>query len=220
MDAPVTVRTIDIVYTRKVIHVAIKDILKNLNYQIRSHYYPDEFQHNQPDIVKSEFLLFATASLSKDELDSLNDFHARTKDTLILVACLESTSEQILSLIQAGVRGVICSDDEFHLLPESIEALQRGELWCPRSVLQQILENLDESARMGKSGRDLKDLLSEREKEILSLIVKGFKNKEIAENLCISYSTVINHVHNIYRKLEVNNRAGAIRFAVNNSLLS
>jgi DNA-binding CsgD family transcriptional regulator len=61
-----------------------------------------------------------------------------------------------------------------------------------------------------KEREDLKNLLSVREVEVLELITKGLSNKEIAEKLFISLSTVKTHINNIYKILEVKNRRDAI----------
>ena len=55
--------------------------------------------------------------------------------------------------------------------------------------------------------------LTDRENEVLELIAYGFTNKEIAGNLSISESTVENHIHNIYTKLGISNRAQAAGYA-------
>ena len=57
-------------------------------------------------------------------------------------------------------------------------------------------------------------LLTEREEQILKLIAKGFTNKEISRQLSISESTVENHIHHIYTKLRISNRAQAVARAL------
>jgi DNA-binding NarL/FixJ family response regulator len=55
--------------------------------------------------------------------------------------------------------------------------------------------------------------LTAREKQILNLIAEGLTNREIARDLCISESTVENHIHHIYAKLRISNRAQAVGYA-------
>lgn len=64
----------------------------------------------------------------------------------------------------------------------------------------------------------MKLALTKREKQILGLVVSGLKNREIAKTICIKESTVESHLHHIYRKLLVVNRAQAIVYALKNGL--
>lgn len=57
-------------------------------------------------------------------------------------------------------------------------------------------------------------LLSDREKQVLLLIVEGMTNKEISTRLTISESTVENHIHHIYKKLKISNRAQAVAYVL------
>ncbi len=72
--------------------------------------------------------------------------------------------------------------------------------------------NIPETATAQNEGRpeQLPEPLTRREKEILELVCDGATNKEIAERLFLSISTVKNHIHNIYGKIGVGNRAQAI----------
>ena len=61
--------------------------------------------------------------------------------------------------------------------------------------------------------------LSQREKEIITYVVKGLTNKEIADNLCLSVHTVITHRRNIARKLQIHSPAGLTIYAIGNKLV-
>lgn len=61
-------------------------------------------------------------------------------------------------------------------------------------------------------------ILTNRERQILTLIARGFTNREIANLLAISESTAENHIHHIYTKLQVSNRAQAVAYAFQNVL--
>jgi len=61
--------------------------------------------------------------------------------------------------------------------------------------------------------------LTKRENEVLKVVAKGFSNKEIAIKLSISESTVENHIHHIYEKLDISNRAQAVGFAYQSGII-
>jgi DNA-binding NarL/FixJ family response regulator len=67
---------------------------------------------------------------------------------------------------------------------------------------------------------DDSDILSEREKEVIVLVVKGMTNKEIADKLFISYTTVTTHRRNIARKLNIHSPAGLTIYAIVNELVN
>lgn len=209
---------IDVICNGFVMTAALKDIFEHQEIESCFYNYPDSLDSELKNLENSEFILFASPEFGSQELEDIRAFSKKYRNIPILTVCLTSCSENSIAMIKSGVRGVICRESDFSLIPHAVDAIMTGELWCPRNVLQQVFENyrIRFSIREEHDGRRL---LSERENEILKLIVKGFKNKEIAENLSISYSTVINHTYNIYRKLNVNNRAGAIRFAINNKLV-
>ena len=93
-----------------------------------------------------------------------------------------------------------------------------GELWCRRGILQSVIDGYRSGGR-DRDGRDVATLLTEREVEVLRLVAKSYRNKEIAEELGVSYSTVVSHVYNIFRKLEVSNRVEAINFAIRSDII-
>ena len=64
-----------------------------------------------------------------------------------------------------------------------------------------------------KAGKLMLPVLTDRENQVLKLIACGFTNREISHGLSISESTVENHIHNIYTKLGISNRAQAVGYA-------
>ena len=75
-------------------------------------------------------------------------------------------------------------------------------------------------ARKAPAGRaPLCDDLTEREREVLTLVGQGHSNKEIAHELCISEKTVKNHIANIFSKLHVNDRTQAVLYAIRQGLV-
>ena len=61
----------------------------------------------------------------------------------------------------------------------------------------------------------MRTALSDREKQVLKLVADGLTNKEISSHLSIRESTVENHIHHIYKKLKISNRAHAVAFVLN-----
>jgi two-component system, NarL family, response regulator DegU len=104
-------------------------------------------------------------------------------------------------------------DSSGALVLEAIRTVHRGEAYLQSSIGHKII-------RQGTMGGETHAIdLTRREFEILSLIVEGASNKDIAHKLVISERTVYGHVYNIMAKLQVSSRAQAVSFAIKNHLV-
>ncbi len=123
--------------------------------------------------------------------------------------------KQIVEALQLGARGVVLKDSATQLLLKSIHTVMSGEYWVGResvSNLVQYLRNLVQSS--GEEAKQKKFGLTPRELEIVSAVVAGYSNKEIAEYFKISEDTVKHHLSNIFDKLGVSTRLELALFAV------
>jgi len=114
---------------------------------------------------------------------------------------------------------VVLKDSATQLLIKSIHTVMSGEYWVGResvSNLVQYLRHLLQTS--GDESRQKKFGLTPRELEIISTVVAGYSNKEIAEYFKIAEDTVKHHLSNIFDKLGVSTRLELALFAVNQSL--
>ena len=98
----------------------------------------------------------------------------------------------------------------------AIESVAAGDAYLHPSAQKRLMEEYLGSL---KGGNDTYNLLSDREKEVLTLIAKGYSNKEIAEQLVISVKTVETHKGNLMEKLQMKTRPELVEFAVKKGLL-
>jgi len=118
-----------------------------------------------------------------------------------------------------GARGVVLKDCGTEILMRSIRSVLAGEYWVgrePVSNLMQYLRGLMDSST--KISRQKRFGLTPRELDIVSAVVAGFANKEIAEHFKISEDTVKHHLSNIFDKTGVSTRLELALFAVNQAL--
>ena len=210
------VKKLAVIYSGYVLHSALKELLADQDIEVEFIRYPDNYDPESESIRSADFFVFAFSKLSEFEIEDLKGV-CKERHCPVMVVSIDVDVDTVIALIKTGIRGVIVKDRDFALLPSAINAISKGEYWFPRAIMQRFFEGYQFTLNSGKT--DSSGILSAREAEILKLIVKGLKNKEIASELGISYSTVLTHIYNIYRKLEVNSRAQAIRQALNSSLV-
>ena len=122
--------------------------------------------------------------------------------------------EKVHAALEAGAAGYLLKDAEADEVAAAIRAAQRGEVHLDPAVARQLTASL----RRGASASP-KDLLTEREREILALVAQGKANKEIAAELVISERTARTHVSNILSKLDLTSRTQAALWAVREGLV-
>src|SRR5271165_2960752 len=172
--------------------------------------------------IKPDILLLDLAMPHHTGLDALRDLNTRVGgagSVRIILLTAAAEKEQIVEALQLGARGVVLKDSATQILLKSIHAVMNGEYWVGResvSNLVQYLRNLVGST--ANSARQRKFGLTPRELEIVSAVVAGYANKEIAEHFKISEDTVKHHLSNIFDKVGVSTRLELALFAVNQSL--
>jgi RNA polymerase sigma factor (sigma-70 family) len=121
--------------------------------------------------------------------------------------------EVVLAVVRAGARGIIERTVHSSSLARIVRRAASGEITLPRHHFGYVLDELARAERRVDANTALTPL-SSREREVLALIGKGRRNREIAEILSISELTVKRHVHNMLEKLQVPTRAAAVSLAV------
>jgi len=173
--------------------------------------------------IKPDILLLDLAMPHHTGLDALRDLNTNTSAAgaavriILLTAAVEK--KQVVEALQLGARGVVLKDSATQLLLKSIHAVMAGEYWVGRdsvSNLVQYLRNLMQSTN--EETKQKKFGLTPRELEIVSAVVAGYANREIAEYFKISEDTVKHHLSNIFDKLGVSTRLELALFAVNQGL--
>ncbi len=127
------------------------------------------------------------------------------------------SQEEIVSLMNTGVRGYFDLNDPSNQLSDAIRIIHKGEIWLPRDKMSSIMDRI-----ISVVGRDLKektlDQLTPTEFQVLRLIGQGKSNDEIAEAMFISKNTVRSHIKSIYAKLDTHSRLQLALYAINSAL--
>ncbi|MGX9461825.1 LuxR C-terminal-related transcriptional regulator [Shewanella sp. A14] len=134
------------------------------------------------------------------------------KSDLHIAFCPALNVELEVILISSGFHGAICTDDAIAHQIQSIKKVQDGDIsFNPKAVSKYILQR----KRVPSSGNRAKILAvtTKKEQQVLSLILHGLTNEEIAKELKISVNTVKMHVQNIYKKTKIKSRGQLFAFA-------
>jgi DNA-binding NarL/FixJ family response regulator len=129
------------------------------------------------------------------------------------------SQDHILELLKMGAAGYIREDAPAGTLAKAVNAVHRGEMWVPRRLMARFFRALAESdSKRQCAAATYPCGFSPREGEVFCCLKKGYCNKDIANELCISEKTVKTHLGNIFRKLNVSQRLEAVMIALKREL--
>ncbi len=159
-----------------------------------------EIEKLQPDIVIVDLHLPGMSGIELTRKISLFS-------TGIAVIILSSFSEEdeVIAAIEAGALSYILKDSPPEKLVEAIRAAKRKEPVLHPRIAKKLMEKMRQPEPVL-----ITEQLTMKEKEVMALLTEGFSNKEIAQKLYVSESTVKSHVSSILRKLEVQDRTQAV----------
>ena len=169
-------------------------------------------KESEPDVVLMDSNISDCGS--KEATQQINESSPGVKVAMLTDS---KDEEELFSAIEAGATGYLLKDMKIGDLVESIDLIGKGEVVVPPSLAGKLVRKVTVTKT---KEAEVKDGLSEREIEILKLLVRGNTNKEIAEALFITENTVKVHMKNILGKLQLRNRQQAAAYAVQQGLVT
>jgi len=177
-------------------------------------------QEHEPDI-----LLLDLKMPNLDGLGTLQRLQAARNQTKVIVLTASEDKSEFVQAVKFGTSGIVLKQTATELLIKSIRKVHAGEIWLDSNTTAAVMrqfaspeENPVSVAPPPPTRERERSPLSQREREIVSLVAQGFKNKEMAEKMFISEQTVKNHLHNIFDKLGVSDRLELALYAIHNNL--
>jgi two-component system nitrate/nitrite response regulator NarL len=168
------------------------------------------------DKFKPDILLLDLRMPEKDGLGVLTELNFDSLSTRVILLTATEDDRDVIRAMRLGARGVVLKQSASDLLLKSIRQVHDGEIWLDNRMTSEVIDAFKQSAESGQ--RHEKPLVSGREKEVVQLVVQGFRNREIGEKLFISEQTVKNHLHNIFDKLGVSDRLELALYAIHHRL--
>jgi len=169
----------------------------------------------KPDLV----LMDLSMPHGKDGLTATAELKKLLPDTPVLILTMHDDEEYLFRSIQAGASGYILKSAPHEELLAAIRSVSQGDAYLYPTATKRLMNEYMERVRNG-DGADSYEQLSEREKEVLGWIAKGYSNKEIADRLVISVKTVETHKAHIMEKLGLKTRPDLVKYALKKGLLT
>jgi two-component system, NarL family, response regulator NreC len=167
----------------------------------------------KPDVVVMDLSM----PHGKDGLSATKELKKLMPEINILILTMHDDEEYLFRAIEGGASGCILKSAPHAELMSAIESVARGDAYLHPAAQKRLMEEYLAGAK--QDSNDLYHLLSDREQEVLTLIAKGYSNKEIAEQLVISVKTVETHKGKVMEKLQMKTRPELVEYAVRKGLL-
>lgn len=157
---------------------------------------------------KPEILLFDLQIPDAMGVQSVAELHQGNPNTRIIVCSNLPYEDEGLKVIQAGARGYCNSLTSPMLLAKAIDVVRAGEVWVGRKLILRLIEMFSSQTRAQVNGADRINFseLTDRERQIATLVSEGDSNKRIALKLDITERTVKAHLTTVFQKLKVKDR--------------
>lgn len=147
-----------------------------------------------------------------DGIAATKAIKSQLEATIVLMLTSHDSDQDLFASLAAGADGYCLKDSSTAQLLTAIRAAATGVAWFDPGVATRLRTALACLTSPGKSGRECQaghSLLSPREIEVLSLVMEGRSNHEVAEKLCLSMETIKSHMRNLMEKLGANDRTQA-----------
>ena len=168
----------------------------------------------KPDIIVLDLILG-----EEDGLDFLPELTKASSNSRVLVLTGVQTPESHRTAIRRGAMGIVLKQQAAELLLKAIKKVHDGEVWIDRSMIGSVLSDVRNEQHTSDNPEASKiSALTAREREVITLVSRGLKNKVIGQQLFISETTVTHHLSSIYAKLGVSDRLELVVYAFANQL--
>ena len=149
-------------------------------------------------------------------LKVLRELHSSNSATrsVVLLDCPDSGN--VVAAFSAGARGVVCTTSSLRELCKCLRSVHAGQIWANNQELEWIVKTLGDREPVRVVSANGIPLLTRREEQIVSIVIEGLPNQEIAVKLGVSAHTVKNHLFRIYEKLGISNRVELVLYALSN----
>lgn len=170
--------------------------------------------------VQPDLLLLDLSMPRMSGLEALRDLnmHRDGMRTILLAGTIDR--HQLLTAVHLGVRGLLLKDVTTELLFEAMVSVMAGQYWLDQTLITDLLETVRPLIQSSTAtGGKLAYGLTARERQVLTMVVAGYPNKEIARACSVSEQTIKHHVTRMFDKVGASNRVELAMLATRHGLI-
>lgn len=157
--------------------------------------------------TKPDVVLLDVRMPNVNGIAALGDILSKVPDAKVVMLTTSEADEDVFQAMTLGARGYLIKDENGDDIFKAVRKVASGGTWIPAQI------------REIYNARKRRVAITDREREVLTLLVKGFQNEEIGRRLGISFDTVKQHVKHIFEKLDVSTRVEAATEAIRTGLV-
>jgi two-component system, NarL family, response regulator LiaR len=162
---------------------------------------------------RPELVLIEPALSDRSSSEAIGEMRAISPRTSVIMLAAEADEDAQMQALRAGAAGCLLKSIDLDVLPRVLRGVRAGEAAVTRALGTRVLEQVNALGSLDLNRlRPVRSSLTEREWEVLDLLVEGATTREIASQLQVSLGTVRTHVKRILGKLGMHSRGEAIRY--------
>jgi len=180
--------------------------------------------------LKPDAVLMDIAMPRMNGIEATKELKKRHPDLPVLILSMYDSEEYVLPILRAGAAGYVLKRAAAQELVSALKAVTSGQVILHPDVARTVMDNLQAQGgsapapspepRSTSAAHAQLEQLTEREREVLTLIAHGLTNQQIAEKLFISIKTVQAHRANLMEKLDLHDAVELTKFAIKTGLIS
>jgi two-component system response regulator NreC len=168
--------------------------------------------------VKPDVVLMDVAMPGMSGIEATRRIKEVDPDVVVLALTMHEDEQYFFEMLNAGASGYIPKRAAPDDLVSAIHVVSQGNVFLYPSLAKLLVKDFLQREETGADS--VTDVLTPREREVLTYIAEGYTNREIAEELVISHKTVDRHRENIMRKLNLHSRVELVKYAIEKGLIT
>jgi DNA-binding NarL/FixJ family response regulator len=167
--------------------------------------------------TRPQILLFDKQMPGQNSFEVVRHLRTFDQPPLLILLTGQMTDDEMLDAMRSGVRGILLKSMPPRLIVDCVRKVAAGEQWLEKESVGRAVERM---LQREEAEAEVRKILTTREIEMVRMVARGLRNKEIAERTFITAGTVRSHLYNIFQKLNLANRMELAAYARRHRLVA